>query len=117
MFAKRGEGRGERGHGTSVSTRATRDEASNRTSLSPAAKPTLARSQRDSMKHLLLVLALCFLTSPAQLRATEFFVGKKGFDGNAGDAAPLATIQTGVSILKAGDTLTILPGEYFEAVE
>jgi len=49
----------------------------------------------------------------------EYFVSPRGNDAAAGSAASaaLATVGKGVSLLKAGDTLTILPGEYREAVE
>lgn len=53
------------------------------------------------------------------LEAAEYFVAKKGSDAKAGTsrAEAFATIQHGVDTLKPGDTLTITPGEYFEAVE
>jgi len=51
--------------------------------------------------------------------ATEYFVSPRGNDAATGSAAAaaLATFGKGVSLLKAGDTLTILPGEYRESVE
>jgi len=50
--------------------------------------------------------------------AAEYFVGKQGNDGNDGQnrEKAFATIQKGVDTLRAGDTLTIGPGEYFENV-
>src|SRR4051812_42042008 len=50
--------------------------------------------------------------------AAEWFVATSGNDRAAGDAptAAFATVGKGASVLKAGDTLTILPGEYAEAV-
>jgi len=61
---------------------------------------------------------LAFALAFPQLRAGEFFVSKSGSDGNDGlaESRAFATIQHGVSALKPGDTLTILPGEYTEAV-
>ncbi|MBK8035708.1 MAG: right-handed parallel beta-helix repeat-containing protein [Verrucomicrobiaceae bacterium] len=50
-------------------------------------------------------LGLCFLISCAS--AADLTVGPQGFK----------TIGEGVAELKAGDTLTILPGEYLESVE
>ena len=63
-----------------------------------------------------LFLAL-LLVSAAD--ATEYFVSPRGNDAAAGStaSAALATVGKGVSLLKAGDTLTILPGEYPESVE
>jgi hypothetical protein len=65
-------------------------------------------------------LLTAFLLAPlGVLHAAEYFVGTRGLQTNPGTSqqAPFATIQKGVSMLKAGDTLTILPGEYREAVE
>ena len=63
------------------------------------------------------VVALALLAvSPAH--AAEYFVAKHGADaadGLSGKTA-FATITKGVSVLKPGDTLTILPGRYFESV-
>jgi hypothetical protein len=55
----------------------------------------------------------------ANIHAAEYFASPRGSDTAAGtsEAAPFATIGKGVSMVKAGDTLTILPGEYREAVE
>ena len=51
--------------------------------------------------------------------ATEYFVTKEGRDANAGTshAVAFAAIQHGVNTLRPGDTLTIGPGEYHEAVK
>jgi len=59
----------------------------------------------------LLILAL----SLTQLNAAEYFVAKQGDDKNSGLAPGEAfgTIQKGVDALAPGDTLTIMPGEYF----
>jgi parallel beta-helix repeat protein len=56
------------------------------------------------MKRLCLIALL--LASPAALCAAELTVGPGGFK----------TIGEGVAALKAGDTLTIMPGEYREVV-
>ena len=57
------------------------------------------------MKRLLLIPA--FLLAPlTALHAAEHTVGPQGFK----------TIAEGVAVLKAGDTLTIMPGEYRESV-
>ena len=50
--------------------------------------------------------------------AAEYFVSTQGSDRADGLSVgrALRTIQKGVSALKAGDTLTILPGEYRESV-
>jgi len=63
-----------------------------------------------------LILITSFTFTFAQ--SAEYFVSPQGDDAAAGAdvAAPLKTIKQGVSRLKAGDTLTLLPGEYFEAV-
>ena len=53
-----------------------------------------------------LCLIALLLASPAALRAAELTVGPGGFK----------TIGEGVAALKAGDTLTIMPGEYREVV-
>ncbi len=54
----------------------------------------------------------------SRIQAAEYFVTKQGSDANLGASRELAfqTIQKGVDVLQPGDTLTIGPGEYFEAV-
>ena len=51
-------------------------------------------------------------------RAAEYFVSTRGNDTSKGlsPSEAFATITQGVSVLKPGDTLTILPGTYYEAV-
>lgn len=63
-----------------------------------------------------LGLALCFASG---LQAKEYFVAKTGADTNDGSSrgGAFLTVQKGLNALAPGDTLTILPGEYFEAVE
>ena len=71
-----------------------------------------------SLPFLCLLAAL--LTAPTtDARATEYFVNPRGNDANPGTtrAAALAAIQKGVSALQPGDTLTIGPGEYHEAIQ
>lgn len=69
------------------------------------------------MKPHLLALATLFAFA-GPLPASEYFVSPHGDDSAAGTSAqaPLKTITKGVSLLKAGDTLTLLPGEYVESV-
>ena len=57
--------------------------------------------------------------SLSSLEATDYYVDKNGSKGNDGksSANSFSTIQQGVGVLKPGDTLTIAPGEYFEAVK
>ena len=65
-----------------------------------------------------LCYSLLVLLCTAHARGAEYFVSKQGADTNEGRsaAAGFATIAKGVSALKPGDTLTILPGTYFESV-
>ena len=67
------------------------------------------------MKKLLLA-SVCLLL--AHVNGTEFFVSVNGSDKNPGtsEKAPLQKISTAVRKLKAGDTVTILPGEYLDEV-
>ena len=59
-----------------------------------------------------LLLCSCWL------KGAEFFVSPDGSDNGKGDLkSPFKTIQKGVSKVKAGDILTILPGTYREAVK
>jgi hypothetical protein len=69
------------------------------------------------MKTSLAILVV--MAFAATNHAAEIFVSPRGGDTAAGttESAPFATIGKGVSALKAGDTLTILPGEYVESVE
>jgi len=66
-----------------------------------------------------LGLIFLTLTFTATTRAAEYFVSTRGNDSAAGNSetAPFATVGKGVLALKAGDTLTLLPGEYLESVE
>jgi len=67
-----------------------------------------------------LAVLLAFLISPlGVLHSAEYFVSLEGSDQNNGTARDQAfrTVQKGVDALKEGDTLTILPGEYFETVK
>ncbi len=72
----------------------------------------------DTMRF--LVILISFATAPALwlAAATEYFVAIGGDDTHSGTAAEraFATVQRGVDALAPGDVLTILPGEYFEAV-
>ena len=68
------------------------------------------------MRYALTIMLMLALHAPC--RAAEYFVSKQGDDANNGRRQDKAflTIQKGVDALKAGDTLTIAPGEYFERV-
>jgi len=63
-----------------------------------------------------VLLMICCLTTYAL--AVDYFVSRHGSDKATGRAetAAFATIGKGISVLKPGDTLIILPGEYFESV-
>lgn len=69
------------------------------------------------IRRLIAVLTLAVL-SFVPLDAAEYFVSPFGSDDNDGTSmqTPFATIQRGVDVLDAGDTLTIAPGEYFGTV-
>jgi len=63
-----------------------------------------------------LAVLLVLLMSPlGALHSAEYFVSLEGRDENNGTAREQAfrTIQKGLDTMQAGDTLTILPGEYF----
>ena len=63
-------------------------------------------------------LLLFILAAAMPLWSKEFFVSPAGNDAGHGTLkAPFKTIQRGVDALKAGDTLTILPGSYFGSVK
>lgn len=66
----------------------------------------------------LRIFVFSFLACISLGTAAEFFVSKKGNDGNDGKSVGTAflSIQKGVDALKPGDVLTIGPGEYAEAV-
>lgn len=63
----------------------------------------------------LLLLSACL---PAVASPVEYFVAEWGFDEADGlsQESAFGTVQRGVEALEAGDTLTILPGEYFGPV-
>ncbi len=64
-------------------------------------------------------ILLCALFAICPLLAqTEYFVATTGADAADGLSreTAFATIQHGVDVLQPGDTLTILPGEYFEHI-
>ncbi|MBQ6597247.1 MAG: DUF1565 domain-containing protein, partial [Lentisphaeria bacterium] len=65
---------------------------------------------------ILLFAAAAFLAGT--LTGAEFFVSPSGQDTADGrsEKTPFKTIQQGMNVLRAGDTLTILPGKYHEAV-
>ena len=66
--------------------------------------------------NVLFLSSVLLLTTP--LFSKEYFVSKDGSDLNSGDVSnsAFATLQKGISILKAGDILTILPGDYQENI-
>lgn len=67
---------------------------------------------------LMLLPALFLLATLEVGAATKYFVSLDGDDENDGRsrAVAFATLQRGVDALDAGDTLTILPGEYVGGV-
>ena len=66
------------------------------------------------MKNVLLLTG--FLVLP--LAAAEYFTAPFGSDlGPGSEKSPFKTVGRGVKALKPGDTLTIFPGRYHEAVE
>ncbi len=74
------------------------------------------------MKHLprptpwALILALS-ITASLPLGAAEYFVNPSGSDQAAGtESAPWKTIQHAAGRAKSGDTVTVTPGDYPEAV-
>ncbi len=66
----------------------------------------------------IVVMCTFILSGSSALAATEYFVSPRGSDGadGLGPDRAFATVQRGVDALAAGDTLTILPGEYYESV-
>src|SRR5687767_966117 len=58
--------------------------------------------------------AVWMVTAPAM--ATEWFVAPGG-TGNGTSAAPFGRVQEGLNAALAGDTVTVLPGKYAEAVQ
>ena len=67
------------------------------------------------MKKSLFCFSLLFF---AMLSGTEYFVSPRGSDKNSGtlEKTPLRKISTAVSKHKAGDIVTILPGEYLDEI-
>ena len=64
-----------------------------------------------------LIFSFSIVLSSGLLWGKEFFVAPHGNNQNKGSVgAPFKTIQHGVNALSPGDTLTILPGRYHEAV-
>ena len=65
---------------------------------------------------LLIVLFIPGLGGSGSL-ADEYFVARRGSDTASGDSVSTAflTVGKGLSVLKPGDTLTVMPGEYFES--
>ena len=56
----------------------------------------------------LFLLLLCSIAAGA-----DFYISPRGSDSNAGSKGkPFATFRKGLSVLKAGDTLHIAPGDY-----
>lgn len=62
-----------------------------------------------------LIYSAMIAFSMTSAQAAEYFVGTQGSDEKAGLTADdaFATVQRGLDALKPGDTLTILPGEYY----
>lgn len=66
------------------------------------------------MNPILSLILLAISVGHISSAQTEYFIGVNGDDANAGTSPAVAfgTLQRGVNALEAGDTLTILPGEY-----
>jgi uncharacterized repeat protein (TIGR02059 family) len=64
------------------------------------------------MKKLLIVL----FSFSQVLNATTYYVAKTGNDRNNGISSPFLTVQRGVNVLRAGDTLYVRAGVYSERV-
>jgi hypothetical protein len=64
------------------------------------------------------ILTAWLISCGTSARAAEYFVSTRGNDTSKGlsPSEAFATITKGVSVLTPGDTLTILPGTYYEAV-
>ncbi|MFP4248906.1 MAG: right-handed parallel beta-helix repeat-containing protein [Armatimonadota bacterium] len=71
------------------------------------------------MKRLVIVLICLVFVSPHHAVAAEYFVSTAGDDAADGTSVETAvrTVGQGLTLLTPGDTLTIMPGEYFEANE
>jgi len=67
----------------------------------------------------LTVLTVCALGLGGSIPAAEYFVRPTGSDASDGIAKdkPLATIQKAVSLVKPGDSITLLPGTYRQSVD
>jgi hypothetical protein len=70
----------------------------------------------DSLRRIVLSArlgALTLLVAASAAKATDYYVATTGSDANAGTmAAPIATLQKGVSVAVAGDTVLIRGGTY-----
>lgn len=64
------------------------------------------------------LLSACIALGAGAAMATEYFVAPTGDDAADGltETTPFATVGRGVRDLQPGDVLTILPGEYNEAI-
>ena len=69
------------------------------------------------MKRLALLISCVALIAAHHASATEYFVSTNGDDAADGmsRATAVHTFGRGLELLAPGDTLTLLPGEYFEA--
>ena len=61
-------------------------------------------------------LTILFSVVSLQLSATTYYVAPAGNDRNNGITSPFLTIQHGVNVLRAGDTLYVLTGVYRERI-
>jgi hypothetical protein len=65
-----------------------------------------------------IAFGLLFFFVPALANAAQYYVSPSGNDSAAGSqSAPFKTIQKGVNVAKAGDTVNVLPGTYNERVK
>ncbi len=63
-----------------------------------------------------LLVFVATTLAAGELAAAEYFVSRGGSGDGLSEKSALSSIGKGVELLKPGDTLTILPGEYFESV-
>lgn len=63
-------------------------------------------------------IIFAFLLTFCSLNAAEYFVGVNGSDKNSGltESSPFRTLKHVATLLRPGDTVTMLPGEYHQEV-
>ena len=73
---------------------------------------------RSAHRNAVGIVGALVMLGTGVCHSATYFVSRTGDDAAAGvsERAALASIGKGVSVLKPGDTLIVLPGTYFEAV-